>query len=98
VALSFGEKPIPIKPIPKPIMKPRNQTLRPWLLALSKAIGETGGAKNPTKDGVGILQLNTANTFTGKTTVNGGAPGQADNRLGTAPGSVVADQICHIVE
>lgn len=76
MALSFGEKPIPIKPIPKPIMKPRNQTLRPWLLALSKAIGETGGAKNPTKDGVGILQLNTANTFTGKTTVNGGAPGQ----------------------
>lgn len=63
-------------------------------LALNKPIGESGGAQNLTKEGVGILQLNSANTFTGKTTVNGGVLRiSADNRLGTAPVSSVADQL-----
>jgi autotransporter-associated beta strand protein len=63
-------------------------------LFISKPINETGGAKNLTKEGIGVLNLNSINTFTGKTTVNGGVLQiDGDDRLGTAPGSVVADQL-----
>ncbi len=63
-------------------------------LIINRVISETGGAKGLIKDGVGILQIGGTNTFTGTTTVNGGVLRiNADARLGSAPGSYVADQL-----
>lgn len=47
-----------------------------------------------TKSGNGTLTLGGNNTFSGKTTINAGAVSiNADTRLGTAPGSLVSDQL-----
>jgi fibronectin-binding autotransporter adhesin len=56
--------------------------------------GSIAGTTGLAKSGNGLLTLNTANTFTGKTSINGGVVAiGADNRLGTAPVSAVADQL-----
>ncbi|MFM7307504.1 MAG: autotransporter-associated beta strand repeat-containing protein, partial [Actinomycetota bacterium] len=60
-------------------------------LTFSGTISGTGGL---TKSGSGTLTLSGANTFSGKTTITQGAVAiTADNNLGTAPGSAVADQV-----
>jgi autotransporter-associated beta strand protein len=61
--------------------------------SLSGAISNTGSLA---KDGLGVLTLSnsSANTFTGKTFINGGTIAVTrDNLLGAAPGSPVADQL-----
>jgi autotransporter-associated beta strand protein len=56
--------------------------------------GSLGGAATLTKNGSGTLTLSTVNTFTGKTTVNGGTLSiTTGSNLGNAPGSFVADQL-----
>jgi fibronectin-binding autotransporter adhesin len=53
-----------------------------------------GGSGTLTKLGAGVATLGGTNTFTGKTIINAGTLAiDADSRLGTAPGSFVADQI-----
>ncbi len=65
--------------------------------ATAYTLGGTGslsGTTGLTKSGDGLLTLDTANTFTGKTAVNGGVLAiGADNRLGTAPAAPVDDQL-----
>ncbi|MCE9632065.1 MAG: autotransporter-associated beta strand repeat-containing protein [Planctomycetia bacterium] len=52
------------------------------------------GTGSLTQAGAGTLTLNAANTYTGKTFINGGIVAiTADNNLGAAPGSAVADQL-----
>ncbi len=56
--------------------------------------GSLGGAATLNKAGSGKLTLTTANTYTGKATVNGGILSIANGgNLGTAPGAYVTDQI-----
>ena len=60
-------------------------------LTYNGIIAGTGGL---TKANSGTLVLGGANTYTGPTTLNAGILSiNADNRLGTAPGSVTADQL-----
>ncbi|MFM8014916.1 MAG: autotransporter-associated beta strand repeat-containing protein, partial [Actinomycetota bacterium] len=56
--------------------------------------GPITGSGELEKKGSGKLTLSGTNTFTGKSTVSGGTLSiAADAKLGTAPGSVVADQL-----
>lgn len=56
--------------------------------------GIIAGTGSLTKANSGTLVLGGANTYTGPTTLNGGILSiNADNRLGTAPGSATADQL-----
>ena len=56
--------------------------------------GNLTGTGNLTKQGSGTLILSGTNTYSGKTAINGGTISiNADSRLGTAPGSVIADQL-----
>ena len=56
--------------------------------------GVLSGVGSLAKSGAGVLTLSAANTFSGKTTVTGGAISvAADSGLGAAPGSAVADQL-----
>ena len=56
--------------------------------------GSLGGVATLTKAGSGKLTLTTSNTFTGKTTVNGGILSIATGaNLGTTPGAFTADQL-----
>ncbi len=60
--------------------------------AISGVIGTTSGSL--TKDGAGTLTLSGANTFTGATTISGGILSiSTDKNLGTAPGSVTANDL-----
>jgi autotransporter-associated beta strand protein len=60
----------------------------------SGVIDAGSGVLNLVKTGVGTLTLGGTSNFTGKTTVSGGILSiNADNRLGAAPGSNVADQL-----
>lgn len=60
----------------------------------SGVVDSGAGVLNVIKTGTGTLTLSGANTYTGKTTVSGGTLSiNADNRLGAAPGSNVADQL-----
>jgi len=52
------------------------------------------GAGTLTKDGAGTLTMGVANSYSGKTSVNGGTLSIAqDNHLGTAPGSATAGHL-----
>ncbi len=63
-------------------------------VAVSGAITNFTGTGSLIKTGTGTATLSGNNTFTGKTTVSGGTLSiNADARLGTAPGSFVADQL-----
>ena len=56
--------------------------------------GAIGGSYSLTKAGNGTLTLSGVNTYSGKTIVNVGTVNvSADSGLGTAPGSLVADQL-----
>jgi autotransporter-associated beta strand protein len=56
--------------------------------------GSLGGAASLTKSGFGTLTLTTVNSFTGKTTVNGGSVSIATaSHLGAAPAVFTADQL-----
>jgi|GEM_PF-805350 len=56
--------------------------------------GSIGGGGGLTKSGSGKLTLATVNSFTGKTTVNGGTVSVATaSHLGAAPGAFTADQL-----
>ncbi|MFO1523019.1 MAG: autotransporter-associated beta strand repeat-containing protein [Kiritimatiellia bacterium] len=56
--------------------------------------GDISGSGSLTKQAAGVLTLSGNNTFTGKTSVTGGAISiSADGKLGNAPGSAVADQL-----
>ena len=64
--------------------------------AVNYVIGGTAisGTTGLTKSGTGTVQLTASNTFTGKTVINEGVLSiNNDARLGTAPGSPVADQL-----
>jgi fibronectin-binding autotransporter adhesin len=56
-------------------------------LTVSGIISETGGARNLTKAGGGVLSLTGANTYTGTTTISGGT---LDLGNGTADGSLLS--------
>ncbi len=63
------------------------------VLTISSIIADTGG-NALVKTGLGTLILSGANTFTGKTFLNGGTLSISDDaNLGTAPGAAVVDGI-----
>jgi autotransporter-associated beta strand protein len=71
-----------------------NSTLNYASTANQTLGGIISGTGNLVKAGSGILTLGANNTYSGKTTITGGTISvSADARLGTAPGSFVADQL-----
>ena len=56
--------------------------------------GAISGSQGITKQGTAVLTLSAANSYAGKTSISAGAVSvDGENRLGTAPGAAVADQL-----